>query len=233
MAVLKVYHKHYFITMFDRITPVVKNLLIANVAIFLLSLIAKNFMFTYFSFFNPILPGSEEMFNPNFRPWQIISYMFMHSTSSMGHIFGNMFGLFIFGSTLETYMGSKRFFYYYMITGIGAAVLNSVLNTYEMSQLIVMSEPYIDLARTPMVGASGAIFGILVAFGVLFPNVELMLLFFPVPIKAKYFVVLYGAYELYAGATGMQSGIAHFAHLGGLLTGLVLLKFFRFDQRSW
>lgn len=217
--------------MFDRITPVVKNLMIANVAVFLLTQVAGNFMYGNFSFFNPLLPGAEESFNPNFKPWQIITYMFMHG--GIGHIFSNMFGLFIFGSTLETYMGSKRFFFYYLITGIGAAVLNSVLNTYEMSQLIPMSEPYIDLARTPMVGASGAIFGILVAFGVLFPEVELMLLFFPVPIKAKYFVILYGAYELYAGATGMQSGIAHFAHLGGFLTGLVLLKFFRFDQRNW
>lgn len=217
--------------MLDRLTPVVKNLLIANIAVFLLTQVAKQFMYSNFSFFNPILPGAEELFNPNFKPWQIISYMFMHG--GIGHIFSNMFGLFIFGAALESYMGSKRFLYYYLITGIGAAILNSMLNTYEMSQLIPMSQPYIEMARIPMVGASGAIFGILVAFGVLFPNVELMLLFFPVPIKAKYFVVLYGLYELYAGATGMQSGIAHFAHIGGLITGFVLLKFFRFDQRNW
>jgi membrane associated rhomboid family serine protease len=143
-----------------------------------------------------------------------------------------MFGLFIFGSTLETYMGSKKFLTYYLITGIGAAVLNSLLNTYEMTQMVVASEPYWRQAVTPMVGASGAIFGILVAFGVLFPNVELMLLFFPVPIKAKYFVILYGLYELYAGTAGLQQGVAHFAHIGGLITGFVLLKFFGFDQRS-
>lgn len=217
--------------MFDRLTPVVKNLLIANVVVYFLSQVAQGFFYGNFSFFNPFLPGNDELMNPNFKPWQILSYMFMHG--SIGHLFSNMFGLFIFGAALESYMGSKRFLYYYIITGIGAALLNSALNTYEMSQLIALSDPYIAMARTPMVGASGAIFGILVAFGVLFPNTELMLLFFPVPIKAKYFVILYGLYELYAGTSGSASNIAHFAHIGGLITGYVLLKFFRYDQRSW
>lgn len=217
--------------MFERLTPIVKKLLIANIAIFFLTTLLGNYMYGTFSFFNPILPNSEDLWNPNFKPWQIISYMFLHG--GFGHLFSNMFGLFIFGAALESYMGSKKFMWYYLITGIGAAVLNSALNVYEMSQLVPMSEPYIDLARTPMVGASGAIFGILVAFGVLFPNVELMLLFFPVPIKAKYFVLLYGLYELYAGTSGMQSNIAHFAHIGGLVTGFILLKFFGFQQRRW
>jgi membrane associated rhomboid family serine protease len=216
--------------MFDRITPIVKQLLIANVAIFIISQLAQQFFYSNFAFFNPILPNSEQLMNPNFKPWQVLTYMFMHG--SMGHLFSNMFGLFIFGSTLETFMGSKKFVIYYIITGVGAAVLNSMLNTYEMSQLLADSEPYWRQAMTPMVGASGAIFGILVAFGVLFPNVELMLLFFPVPIKAKYFVILYGLYELYAGTAGLQEGVAHFAHIGGLITGLVLLKFFGFDERQ-
>jgi membrane associated rhomboid family serine protease len=216
--------------MFDRITPIVKQLLIANVAIFILSQLAQQFFYSNFAFFNPILPNSEQLMNPNFKAWQVLTYMFMHG--SMGHLFSNMFGLFIFGSTLETYMGSKKFLIYYIITGIGAAVLNSALNTFEMSQILADSEPYWRQAMTPMVGASGAIFGILVAFGVLFPNVELMLLFFPVPIKAKYFVILYGLYELYAGTAGLQQGVAHFAHIGGLITGLILLKFFGFDERQ-
>ncbi|AWV99607.1 rhomboid family intramembrane serine protease [Arcticibacterium luteifluviistationis] len=216
--------------MFDRITPVVKQLLIANVVVFILSNLADQFFFSNFAFFNPILPNNEQLFNPNFKIWQVVTYMFMHG--GVGHIFSNMFGLFIFGSTLETFMGSKKFLIYYLITGVGAALLNSMLNTYEMSQLITNSEPYWRQAVTPMVGASGAIFGILVAFGVLFPNVELMLLFFPFPIKAKYFVILYGLYELYAGSTGLQQGVAHFAHIGGLITGFVLLKFFGFDERQ-
>ncbi|MFT5884545.1 MAG: membrane associated rhomboid family serine protease [Arcticibacterium sp.] len=216
--------------MFDRITPIVKQLLIANVAIFIISNLAQQFFYSNFAFFNPLLPNNEQLFNPNFKPWQVVTYMFMHG--GLGHLFSNMFGLFIFGSALESFMGSKKFLIYYIITGIGAAVLNSVLNTYEMSQLLADSELYWRQAVTPMVGASGAIFGILVAFGVLFPNTELMLLFFPVPIKAKYFVILYGLYELYAGTAGLQAGIAHFAHIGGLVTGLILLKFFGFDQRQ-
>jgi membrane associated rhomboid family serine protease len=216
--------------MFDRITPVVKQLLIINIAVFVISNISRQFFFANFAFFNPILPGADPLINPNFQIWQIISYMFLHG--GLGHLFSNMFGLFIFGSTLESYMGSRKFLIYYLITGVGAALLNSALNSYEMSQMLVDSEPYWRQAVTPMVGASGAIFGILVAFGVLFPNVELMLLFFPFPIKAKYFVILYGLYELYAGTHGIQSGIAHFAHIGGLVTGFVLLKFFGFDKRS-
>ncbi|UBM57458.1 rhomboid family intramembrane serine protease [Marinilongibacter aquaticus] len=215
--------------MFDRITPMVKNLLIVNGVVFLLSNFAEQFFFSQFAFFNPILPGSDQLINPNFKIWQVITYMFMHG--GIGHIFSNMFGLFIFGPALESYMGSKKFLTYYLITGVGAAVLNSVLNTYEMSQLTVDSAAYWRQAVIPMVGASGAIFGILVAFGVLFPNVELFLLFFPIPIKAKYFVVLYGLYELYAGTAGIQQGVAHFAHIGGLITGYILLKFFGFDRR--
>ncbi len=216
--------------MFDRITPIVKQLLIINIAVFIISTFSRQFFIGNFAFFNPLLPGSDQLLNPNFKPWQVITYMFLHG--GLGHLFSNMFGLFIFGSALETYMGSKKFLIYYLITGVGAALLNSALNSYEMSQLMVDSEPYWRQAVTPMVGASGAIFGILVAFGVLFPNVELMLLFFPVPIKAKYFVILYGLYELYAGTAGIQSGIAHFAHIGGLVTGFILLKFFGFDRRS-
>lgn len=216
--------------MFDRITPVVKQLLIINIAVFFLSNLAEQFFYSNFSFFNPILPGSPEIMNPNFKPWQVITYMFMHG--SLGHLFSNMFGLFMFGSSLEIYMGTKKFLTYYIITGIGAALLNSALNSYEMSQMVVDSQAYWRQAVTPMVGASGAIFGILVAYGVLFPNTELMLLFFPFPIKAKYFVILYGLYELYAGTAGIQQGVAHFAHIGGLITGFVLLKLFGFDQRS-
>jgi membrane associated rhomboid family serine protease len=218
--------------MFDRITPVVKNLLIANIAIHLVvSLLSEQLVFQYFAFFNPFLPNTADYLNPNFKPWQLLSYMFLHG--SIGHLFSNMFGLFMFGSALEAYMGSKRFFIFYILTGIGAAVLNSSLNYYEMSQMVVDSEPFWQSAVTPMVGASGAIFGILMAFGFLFPNVEMMLLFFPFPIKAKYFVTLYGLYELFQGTAGISNGIAHFAHIGGLITAFVLLKFFGFSKRFY
>ncbi|MCP9768048.1 rhomboid family intramembrane serine protease [Lacihabitans sp. LS3-19] len=218
--------------MFDRITPMVKNLLIINVAVhFFASIYSVDFIHQYFAFFNPLLPNSPDLINPLFKPWQFISYMFLHG--GIGHLFSNMFGLFIFGSALETYMGSKKFLIYYLICGIGAAILNSGLDFYQMSQIPVDSIDYLRQARIPMVGASGAIFGILMAFAFLFPNVEMMLLFFPFPIKAKYFVTMYGIYELVQGTAGLQSGIAHFAHIGGLITGFILLKFFGFSKRNY
>ncbi|MFC3810940.1 rhomboid family intramembrane serine protease [Lacihabitans lacunae] len=218
--------------MFDRLTPLVKNLLLVNVIIHVVSMmLPREFVFSQFAFFNPLLPNTADIINPNFKPWQFISYMFLHG--GFNHLFSNMFALFIFGPALEAFMGSKKFFVYYMLTGIGAAFLNTTLNFYEMSQMMVDSEQYWREAVTPMVGASGAIFGILMAFGFLFPNVEMMLLFFPFPIKAKYFVTMYGVFELIQGTAGLESGIAHFAHLGGLLTGFILLKFFGFGKRFY
>jgi membrane associated rhomboid family serine protease len=216
--------------MFDRITPVVKNLLLVNVAIFFLSSVLRGVQVdNIFAFYNPFLPNAETFLSPLFKPWQIISYMFLHG--SLGHLFSNMFGLFIFGPILETYMGSKRFFWYYILTGVGAALIYSGINYYELSQMVVDSDAYLSEVTTPMVGASGAIFGILAAFGFIFPNLEMMLLFFPFPIKAKYFVTMYGLYELFQGAAGYQTGVAHFAHVGGLVAGVILLKFFKFEQR--
>lgn len=214
------------------ITPVVRNLLIANVAIYFIST-SLPFIDQYFAFFNPVLPGTEELINPNFKIWQPFTYMFLHG--SMGHLFSNMFGLFIFGASLESFMGSKKFLIYYIITGIGASLLYAAINTYDMSNLMVDSQPYMTLALTPMVGASGAIFGILAAYGILFPNTEILILPIPFPIKAKYYVILYGLYETYSGIHGLSAGIAHFAHVGGLVVGYILLKFFGFDKQrnSW
>lgn len=210
----------------------VKNLLIANIGLFALSWISP-FIFDQLTLFQPFLTSESDgiVYNTNFKPWQLITYMFLHG--GPGHLLSNMFGLFIFGSTLESFMGSKKFLTYYLITGVGAALINIAVTHYQLPPLSYQEVTFIiENNRAGMVGASGAIFGILVAFGVLFPNVELMLLFFPIPIKAKYFVILYGLYELYAGTAGLQQGVAHFAHIGGLITGFILLKFFGFDQRS-
>lgn len=212
-----------------RFTPMVRNLLIINVAAHFFSQILPSGMF---AFFNPILPGDsgEWFINPYFNIWQPLTYMFLHG--GFGHLFSNMFGLIIFGPALEDYMGSKKFLSYYIITGVGAALFYSGLNTFDASQYFVGSDPYNEIMQIPMVGASGAIFGLLAAFGVLFAEVELMMLFFPVPIKAKYFVLLYGLYELYSGTSGVQTGVAHFAHIGGLIVGYVLIRFFRFSERA-
>lgn len=222
------------------LTPMVRNLLIINVAVFFFSQI---FPTGIFAFYNPVLPLGEGGFamSPYFRFWQPFTYMFLHG--GLGHIFSNMFGLVIFGPALESYMGSKRFLSYYLITGVGAALFYSGLNTfdatkvvqaaYEMDGFVGLNDIFnITDLDVPMVGASGAIFGLLAAFGILFAEVELMLLFFPVPIKAKYFVLLYGLYEIYSGTRGIETGVAHFAHVGGLIIGFILIKFFRFNERG-
>lgn len=188
-----------------------------------------------------------------FMPHQIITYMFMHG--SLGHVFFNMFAVYMFGRTLEMVWGPKRFLVYYMLTGIGAAALQ-LLITYirihsieanmtseaismvhsEGLAVLMSGKNYIDsgmgtlnvLINTPMVGASGAVFGVLVAFGMLFPNVELMMLFFPVPIKAKWFVIGYGVMELVLGVwDGAGDNVAHFAHLGGLITGFLIVLYWK------
>lgn len=187
----------------------------------------------------------------HFMPHQIITYMFMHG--SLGHVFFNMFAVYMFGRTLEMVWGPKRFLVYYMLTGIGAAALQ-LLITYIRVKGIESSLPadivsqiqagatsvmanvsdgdaiqnLFALINTPMVGASGAVFGVLVAFGMLFPNVELMMLFFPVPIKAKWFVIGYGVMELVLGVwDGAGDNVAHFAHLGGLITGFLIVLYWR------
>lgn len=221
------------------ITPVVKNLLIINVLFFVA---------TYFfsgTDFNPIAwLGVYYFDSPSFYVWQIITYMFMHGSEL--HIFSNMFGLFMFGGLLESRWGAKRFLNFYLITGVGALVIQMGVQAFEVYQLTgaVMHGHYIDSVikalpadegRTlagiygiPMVGASGAIFGILVAFGMLYPNMELMLIFFPIPIKAKYFIPLYIVFELYSGVARVPGdSVAHFAHLGGALIGFILVKFWK------
>lgn len=177
------------------------------------------------------------------------------------HILGNMFALFMFGRVLEQVWGGKRFLIYYMATGIGAGLvqllvafirlipitnslsfeeMNFVLEKgFELSQhggsSIFLNNPLvidaIKIINTPTIGASGAVFGILLAFGMLFPNTELMLLFPPIPIKAKWFVLFYGAFELYSGfANNPNDNVAHFAHLGGMLFGFILIKMWKKDR---
>ncbi len=216
------------------LSPVARNLLIANVVVFLLTkFFIPEYLVAQFAFFNPILPGSPELLNPNFKIWQPLTYMFLHNTRDWGHLLSNMLGLLIFGPAIETFFGSKRFLIYYLITGIGASFIYSLVNVYDMLQYPADSEIYDLLAITPMVGASGAIFGILIAYGYLFPNNELIIFPFPIPIKAKYMVTLYGLYELYSGIQGTSMGIAHFAHLGGLLVGFILLRYFRFGKPQY
>ncbi|NDV69493.1 rhomboid family intramembrane serine protease [Dysgonomonas sp. 25] len=237
---------------FNQIPPVTRSLIIINLlALFANTLLAKT-GFDVNSFF-----GLHYVTSDLFRPHQIITYMFMHG--DFWHLFFNMFAVFMFGRVLESVWGSKRFLTYYLLTGIGAALiqllvyylrlkhLEGLLPVEALSEiyqrinteglaLLLDHKNYADpalggingIVNSVMVGASGAVFGILVAFGMMFPEVRLMLLFPPIPIKAKWFVIGYGVLELVFGiADRPDDNVAHFAHLGGLLVGFVIMMFWR------
>lgn len=165
----------------------------------------------------------------NFHLHQLVTHMFMHA--NLTHLFMNMFALWMFGRTLEYELGSKRFLIYYMVTGVGAALIQLGVTWLQVDSM--SSAAFVDQAKlqsliyAPMIGASGAVFGVLLAFGMMHPNAMLMLLIPPIPIKAKYLVIGYGILELFLGTTGMQSGVAHFAHLGGMLWGFFLLRYWK------
>ncbi|WP_407426355.1 rhomboid family intramembrane serine protease [Arcticibacter sp.] len=227
---------------FSNISPVVKNLLIINAIFYLATMLfMKNGQSQLIPLFGVFYFDSEL-----FRIWQPVTYMFMHSDQSFAHILFNMFALYSFGSALEYIMGSKRFLNFYLITGLGALALQMIVQAIEVHSVVgsitvdIRSFPFqsqedlnkvASIYLTPMVGASGAIFGLLVAFGLLFPNAELFLLFIPVPVKAKYIIPVYVVIELFLGV-GQFSGdsVAHFAHLGGALFGFILIKYWRIHR---
>ncbi|HML66375.1 MAG TPA: rhomboid family intramembrane serine protease [Dysgonomonas sp.] len=217
------------------IPVVTRNLLIINILVwlaqFLLGRVIEIDKYLALHFFESDL----------FMPHQIITYMFLHDPSSPAHLFFNMFAVYMFGRTLEMVWGPKRFLVYYLLTGIGAAVaqelvyaieyreivFNSAIINVNIGEQIINKQDFYNILP-PTLGASGAVFGILVAFGMLFPNVELMMLFFPVPIKAKWFVIGYGVIELFLGiANSAGDNVAHFAHLGGLITGFFIILYWR------
>ena len=233
---------------FFGLPPVVKNIIMINVLMLLAYYAAS-------SVFGIDLNGLLGLYFPksdHFMPVQIITHMFMHG--GFMHLFFNMFALYMFGQVLENVWGPKRFFIYYMTCVLGAAFVHESVIAFQYSKLIheigpdqlqmVLNEgsAYFNegkvftdeamkslqmLLNVPTVGASGAVFGILLAFGVLFPNTQLMLLFPPIPIKAKYLVIGYGAIELYLAVTQPGSNIAHAAHLGGMLFGYFLIRYWR------
>ncbi len=235
-----------FRTSFAGTPAVVKNLIILNILFFLATYVMEaSFGLDITKYLALYLPSSE-----HFRPYQFISHMFMHG--SLSHIFFNMFALWMFGRVLESVWGGKRFFIFYFVTGIGAALIYSLVNYIEFSAVkaqmspdqidSVLREGYIAFEQgknfvdplmrkmnlflnTPTIGASGAVFGVLLGFGMLFPNTQLMLLFPPIPIKAKYFVIFYGVLELFLAFSQPGSNIAHVAHLGGMIFGFILIKY--------
>ena len=205
--------------------PVVQNIIILNILFFMAEAILTarigDWVFTHL--------GLYFWESGNFHLNQLVTHMFMHA--NLPHLFMNMFALWMFGRTLEYELGSKRFLIYYMVTGVGAALIQLGVTWIQVDSM--SSAAFVDQAKlqsliyAPMIGASGAVFGVLLAFGMMHPNAILMLLFPPIPIKAKYLVIGYGVLELFLGTTGLQSGVAHFAHLGGMLWGFFLLRYWK------
>lgn len=214
---------------FPILPPIVKNLLIINALLYLGMVAASRFNIDL----NDIL-GLHFFMASDFKPFQIITYMFMHG--SFGHLFFNMFALWMFGNVLENVWGAKRFLLFYLICGIGAGLTQELvqyiqysvsLSQYDRVNLgdaIVSMSEYLNMMTT--VGASGAVYGILLAFGMMFPN-SLIYLYFAIPIKAKWFVIAYAAIELFSGLAMPGDHVAHFAHLGGMLFGLILILVWR------
>lgn len=216
-----------------RVTEVVKHLLLINILVYIATIFLMGD------------PGPREMnalvngdisdfarwgryqlamFYPTsdfFKPYQIVSHMFMHA--GFGHILFNMFALFMFGPPLEALWGPKKFLFFYFFAGFGALFLHLFVKYLEMSYF---GGPMWEV-NIPMLGASGAIFGLLLGFGMMFPESRIMLLIPPIPIKAKYFVLILAVLELFLGVSRLSSGIAHFAHLGGALFGFLLILYWR------
>ncbi len=261
-------------TKFNLMPEAVKNLLIINGLFFLATYVLGN---VYHISLEEKL-GLYFFQSERFEPYQLITHLFMHG--NIGHIFSNMFSLWMFGAALENYWGPKRFLVFYFATGLGAALIHSLTNWYDIHALQSAIEvfnqapsvdaleyftnkqvpqpyqtPFFELSNAwqlhphetakvieatnnfmqqlvtlkmniPTVGASGAVFGVLLAYGMLFPNTVLFLIFLPIPIKAKYFVIFYGLWELYNGfQNNPTDNVAHFAHLGGMLFGFILIKY--------
>ncbi len=257
--------------------PVIKNIIIINVILFLATILPlnlENFMYRHLALFS--------LKSPLFEPHQIVTHIFMHA--NFAHLFFNMFGVFMFGRVLEQIWGSKKMFIFYTVTGLGAAAIHLTVNYFQMSKMIDLATAFFaspdyatfstivdkygigsigstanqflqewfykpddpsfiprareivrDIVITnqqiPTVGASGAVFGLLIAFAMIFPDVELMLIFLPIPIKAKYFVPIYALLELFFGVASFDwDNVAHFAHLGGALFGFLLVKWWKRNQ---
>ena len=206
-------------------TPVTKNLIIINCIVFLATFINQEFMTVTFALFYPT--------SYYFHWWQIITHMFMHG--GFWHIFFNMYTLLIFGTVVERIIGQKKFLLFYFVCGLGAVALHLGVEYLQMQSFIEGAavgnasalKGIASIKMTPTVGASGAIYGVLIGYAMLFPESKMTLLFPPVTLSAKWMVVVFAVIELFTGITGTQAGIAHFAHLGGMLFGFLMIRLWR------
>jgi len=195
--------------------PITRALLIANIAVFLLQQLLSDTVMTVFFALWPLGPDvSDGTITAGFRVWQLVTYAFMHGNAM--HLLFNMLALFMFGGQIERLFGEKQFLLYYFVCLLTAALCQlAFMYFFENGQMF------------PTVGASGAIFGLLLAFGMMYPHEKIMLMLIPVPMPAWLFVTGYAALELFFGITGTQAGVAHFAHLGGMLGGYLLIEYWR------
>ena len=203
----------------QNIPVVTRNLLYVNIIMYVATLINEDFMVGTFAMFFPT--------SPYFRWWQPITHMFMHG--GFWHIFFNMYTLVMFGMVVERALGTRKYLWFYFITGLGAAALHTGVEWLELNYM----DGGIGILYTPMVGASGAIFGVLVAFAMLYPQARLTLIFPPVTLDAKWWVIIVIGIELVTGITGTAMGIAHFAHLGGALFGWLLIRYWRKNHKLY
>ena len=201
---------------------VTKNLIIINVLMFLAQLTIPA-VTTNLAVYSPF-------YSDNFQPYQLVTYMFLHSPTTFMHIFFNMFALYSFGRDIEYSLGAKKFLFLYLASGIAAITLQLLVQYIEMSQWIDtygLAQVQSFANKSPTLGASGSVFGLLAAFGMLYPNRVITLLIPPIPMKAKYFVMIFAALELYMGVSGSQRGVAHFAHLGGAIFAAIMILIWR------
>ena len=209
----------------SNVPTAVRNIIIINVLVMIMTSLNENFMYEKFALFYPT--------SPFFHWWQPVTHMFMHG--GFWHLFFNMYTLYIFGTVLERIWGAKKFLLFYFVTGLGAAAVHTGVEWIQasswMSEAAAGSMSAVQqihaLKMTPTVGASGAIYGILMGYAMLYPDSIMTLVFPPISMKAKWFVLIFAAIELLTGVTGAGGGIAHFAHLGGLIFGFLLIMYWK------
>jgi len=215
------------------VTPVIKNLIIINALFFLATMAFQSFDIHLDRILSMFYFDAEE-----FGIWQIATHMFMHG--SVMHIAFNMLGLYFLGTNLERIWGSQRFLFFYLSCGLGAAFVHMAANGFDVFSAIGSLTAPAEMVeqsnygsalysayKIPVLGASGAVYGVFAAFAYLFPNTRLMLLFPPIPVKAKWLILAVVVYDLYAGLNGMKTGTAHFAHLGGALFGFLMVYYWQ------
>lgn len=218
----------------SNLPTVTKNLLIINVIMFFFTSLRENAMYAAFALYYPT--------SPNFHVWQLVTHMFMHG--GFWHLFANMFTMVMFGTVLERQWGPKKYLLFYFVTGLGAAALHLGVQALQMHHYLgiiadggagyAAARHAVEMIKfIPTVGASGAIYGVLMGYAMLFPDTRITMIFPPISLKAKWWILIWFLIELVTGVSGAGGGIAHFAHLGGMIFGYVLIRYWKNNGRMY